>query len=66
MTTESKTNRLLSSPTGSLPLDQLQLPLDGDEEIYRVRQFHTTSKGFVNRGYEYNSISIFIKKSIFV
>jgi hypothetical protein len=35
---------------GSLPLDQLQLPAEGDEEIYLVRQFHTTSKGFVNRG----------------
>ena len=50
MTTDGKTNRLLYFHTGSLPLDQLQLPLDGDEEIYRVRQFHTTSKGFVNRG----------------
>ncbi|CAF1474579.1 unnamed protein product, partial [Didymodactylos carnosus] len=36
-----------SSRVGSLPLDQLQLP---DEEIYRIRQFNTTSKGFVNRG----------------
>ena len=35
---------------GSLPLDQLQLPGEGGEEIYLVRQFHTTSKGFVNRG----------------
>ncbi|CAF1525453.1 unnamed protein product, partial [Didymodactylos carnosus] len=36
-----------SSRVGSLPLDHLQLP---DEEIYRIRQFNTTSKGFVNRG----------------
>jgi len=48
-----KTNRLLYFHIGSLPLDQLQLPQDGDEEIYLVRQFHTTSKGFVNRGYIY-------------
>jgi len=39
-----------SGRVGSLPLDQLQLPIDGEEEIYRVRQFNTTSKGFVNRG----------------
>lgn len=39
-----------SERLGSLPLDQLQLPVDGDEEIYLVRQFNTTSKGFVNRG----------------
>lgn len=50
MTTDIKTNLFISSPTGSLPLDQLQIPHDGDEEIYRVRQFNTTSKGFVNRG----------------
>ncbi|CAF1540658.1 unnamed protein product, partial [Adineta ricciae] len=46
----SSPKTLRSGRVGSLPLDQLQLPLDGDEEIYRVRQFHTTSKGFVNRG----------------
>ena len=40
----------LFSPAGSLPLDQLQIPHDGDEEVYLVRQFNTTSKGFVNRG----------------
>jgi len=41
-----------STRLGSLPLDQLQIPTDVplDEEIYRVRQFNTTSKGFVNRG----------------
>ncbi|CAM4982271.1 unnamed protein product [Rotaria socialis] len=39
-----------SARIGSLPLDQLQIPHDGDEEIYLVRQFNTTSKGFVNRG----------------
>jgi hypothetical protein len=50
MAADVKTNRLSYSSTGSLPLDQLQLPHDGDEEIYRVRQFNTTSKGFVNRG----------------
>jgi len=44
-----RTNLRLFS-TGSLPLDQLQLPVDGDEEVYLVRQFNTTSKGFVNRG----------------
>jgi hypothetical protein len=49
MTTDIKTNLKIFS-TGSLPLDQLQLPPDGDKEIYLVRQFHTTSKGFVNRG----------------
>ena len=44
------TSRRLSS-VGSLPLDQLQLPqTEADEEVYLVRQFHTTSKGFVNRG----------------
>ncbi|CAF1451583.1 unnamed protein product [Adineta steineri] len=47
----SSPKALRSGRVGSLPLDQLlQLPHDGDEEIYRVRQFHTTSKGFVNRG----------------
>ncbi|UJR09356.1 hypothetical protein I4U23_013600 [Adineta vaga] len=46
----SSPKALRSGRVGSLPLDQLQLPQDGDEEIYRVRQFHTTSKGFVNRG----------------
>ena len=50
MATDAKNNLLLYSSAGSLPLDQLQLPGDGDEEIYRVRQFNTTSKGFVNRG----------------
>lgn len=35
---------------GSLTLDQLKLPPEGDEEVYLVRQFNTTSKGFVNRG----------------
>lgn len=50
MTTDIKTNFSLYSQTGSLPLDQLQIPHDGDEEVYRVRQFNTTSKGFVNRG----------------
>jgi hypothetical protein len=49
MTMDRKSNLRLFS-TGSLPLDQLQLPPDGDEEIYLVRQFNTTSKGFVNRG----------------
>jgi hypothetical protein len=49
MTIDIKSNLKLFS-TGSLPLDQLQLPADGDQEIYLVRQFHTTSKGFVNRG----------------
>jgi len=41
-----------STRLGSLPLDQLQIPIDPpvDEEVYRVRQFNTTSKGFVNRG----------------
>jgi len=53
MATYAKTNQLLYSSTGSLPLDQLQIPHDGDEEIYLVRQFNTTSKGFVNRGYIY-------------
>ena len=57
MATYAKTNLLSHSLTGSLPLDQLQIPHDGDEEIYRVRQFNTTSKGFVNRGY--------LKKTIF-
>ena len=53
MATYTKSNLSSSSScTGSLPLDQLQLPHDVDEEIYRVRQFNTTSKGFVNRGYE--------------
>ena len=42
--------RFFDSSIGSLPHDQLQIPLDADEEIYRVRQFHTTSKRFVNRG----------------
>lgn len=51
MATYAKTNLSLHSSTGSLPLDQLQIPHDGDEEIYRLRQFNTTSKGFVNRGY---------------
>jgi hypothetical protein len=52
MATYVKTTNLLSySYTGSLPLDQLQIPHDGDEEFYRIRQFNTTSKGFVNRGY---------------
>ncbi len=51
MATYAKTNLLSYSYTGSLPLDQLQLPYDGDEEFYRIRQFNTTSKGFVNRGY---------------
>jgi hypothetical protein len=50
MATDTKHNLLLYSQLGSLPLDQLQLPHDGDEEIYRIRQFNTTSKGFVNRG----------------
>ncbi len=49
MTTDIKSNLRLFL-TASLPLDQLQLPTDVDEEIYLVRQFHTTSKGFVNRG----------------
>jgi hypothetical protein len=49
MTTNTKSNLRLFL-IGSLPLDQLQLPPDGDQEIYLVRQFHTTSKGFVNRG----------------
>ena len=35
---------------GSLTLDQLRLPCNGDEEVYLVRQFRTTSKGFINRG----------------
>ena len=51
MATYAKPNLLSYSYTGSLPLDQLQIPHDGDEEFYRVRQFNTTSKGFVNRGY---------------
>jgi hypothetical protein len=50
MTTDITYNQRLF-PIGSLQLDQLQLPHDGDQEIYLVRQFHTTSKGFVNRGY---------------
>jgi hypothetical protein len=58
MATYAKTNLLSYSSTGSLPLDHLQIPHDGDEEIYRIRQFNTTSKGFVNRGY--------IKKTIFL
>jgi hypothetical protein len=49
MSSEIQNERRLCS-IGSLPLDQLQLPIDGEEEIYRVRQFNTTSKGFVNRG----------------
>jgi hypothetical protein len=49
MTMDRESNLRLFS-IGSLPLDQLQLPPDGDEEIYLVRQFNTTSKGFVNRG----------------
>ncbi len=49
MTTDIKSNLKLFS-TGSLPVDQLQLPSEGDQEIYLVRQFNTTSKGFVNRG----------------
>ena len=49
LTGDMRTNLRLFS-TGSLPLDQLQLPVDGDEEVYLVRQFNTTSKGFVNRG----------------
>ena len=51
MAAYAQTNLLSHSSTGSLPLDQLQIPHDGDEEFYRVRQFNTTSKGFVNRGY---------------
>ena len=50
MATDVKTYLSSDSSIGSLPLDQLQIPHDGDEEIYRVRQFNTTSKGFVNRG----------------
>ncbi|CAF0780110.1 unnamed protein product [Rotaria sordida] len=46
----SSLNTQRSTRVGSLTLDQLKLPPDGDEEIYRVRQFHTTPKGFVNRG----------------
>ncbi|CAF0808778.1 unnamed protein product [Adineta ricciae] len=46
----SNQNTQRSERLGSLTVDQLQLPTDGDEQIYLVRQFHTTSKGFVNRG----------------
>ncbi|CAF2956650.1 unnamed protein product [Rotaria sp. Silwood2] len=46
----SSPNSQRASRIGSLTLDQLKLPPDGDEEVYLVRQFHTTSKGFVNRG----------------
>jgi hypothetical protein len=60
MATYAKTNQLLYSSTGSLPLDQLQIPHDGDEEIYRIRQFNTTSKGFVNRGYIYKCFFFYI------
>ena len=62
MATYVKTNPLSYSYTGSLPLDQLQIPHDTDEEIYRIRQFNTTSKGFVNRGYA--KISWLIHSSI--
>ncbi|CAF0912610.1 unnamed protein product [Rotaria sp. Silwood1] len=46
----SNSNNQRAARIGSLTLDQLKLPLDGDEEVYRVRQFNTTPKGFVNRG----------------
>ncbi|CAF1087753.1 unnamed protein product [Rotaria magnacalcarata] len=46
----SSPNTERAARIGSLTLDQLKLPPDGGEEIYLVRQFHTTSKGFVNRG----------------
>ncbi|CAF3083537.1 unnamed protein product [Rotaria socialis] len=46
----SSPNTERAARIGSLTLDQLKLPTDGGEEIYLVRQFHTTSKGFVNRG----------------
>ncbi|CAF0991745.1 unnamed protein product [Adineta steineri] len=46
----STQNAQRSERIGSLTLDQLQLPTDGGEEIYLVRQFNTTSKGFINRG----------------